>query len=42
MSFFDLVDNKAFEAIQIHIRGLQEDNLPIPEPESFAEYIAVD
>ncbi len=29
------------EAIEMHVRGLQEDNLPIPEPNSFAEYIAV-
>jgi predicted RNase H-like HicB family nuclease len=30
------------EAIELHVRGLLEDNLPIPEPQSFAEYIAVD
>ena len=29
------------EAVQMHIRGLIEDNLPIPESMSFAEYIAV-
>ncbi len=29
------------EAIKIHIEGLKEDNLPIPEPQSFAKYIAV-
>lgn len=29
------------EAIEMHVKGLQEDNLPIPESNSFAEYIAV-
>lgn len=29
------------EAIQLHIRGLLEDGLPIPEPQSIAEYVAV-
>ncbi|MBI4063382.1 MAG: type II toxin-antitoxin system HicB family antitoxin [Elusimicrobia bacterium] len=29
------------EAIEMHIRGLQEDHLPIPESSSFAEYVAV-
>ncbi len=30
------------EAIEMHIQGLKEDNLPIPESKSFAEYVAVD
>ncbi|OQA47177.1 MAG: hypothetical protein BWY52_00300 [Chloroflexi bacterium ADurb.Bin325] len=29
------------EAIEMHVRGLQEDNLVVPESHSFAEYIAV-
>jgi predicted RNase H-like HicB family nuclease len=29
------------DAIEMHVRGLLEDNLPIPESNSFAEYIAV-
>ena len=29
------------EAIELHVRGMLEDNLPIPEPHSFAEYVAV-
>jgi len=29
------------EAIEIHVRGLIEDNIPIPESTSFAEYVAV-
>jgi len=28
-------------AIEMHIQGLIEDHLPIPESHSFAEYIAV-
>ncbi len=29
------------EAIKLHVSGLLEDNLPIPESHSFAEYVAV-
>ena len=29
------------EAIDMHVRGLLEDNLPIPETNSFAGYVAV-
>ena len=29
------------EAIRMHVRGMQEDGLPIPEPQSIAEYVAV-
>ena len=29
------------EAIEMHVRGLQENGLPIPESNSFAEYVAV-
>lgn len=28
-------------AIEMHVRGLQEDNLPVPHSHSFAEYIAI-
>jgi len=30
------------EAIEMHVRGLIEDKLPIPESNSFAEYVAVE
>jgi predicted RNase H-like HicB family nuclease len=30
------------EAIQLHVKGLREDGVSIPEPESFAEYVAID
>jgi len=29
------------EAVEMHVRGLVEDKLPIPQSHSFAEYIAV-
>ncbi|MBI4338302.1 MAG: type II toxin-antitoxin system HicB family antitoxin [Chloroflexi bacterium] len=29
------------EAIQMHVQGLLEDNLPVPQSQSYAEYIAV-
>lgn len=35
------VELNIHEAAQIHVRGLEEDELPIPVSESFAEYIAV-
>ena len=30
------------EAIQLHIRGLIEDGLPIPEPQSVAGYVMIE
>ena len=35
------VERNMHDAIEIHVRGLVEDNLPIPESSSFAEYIAI-
>jgi len=35
------VQRNIHDAIDMHVRGLREDNLPIPEPQSVAEYIAV-
>ena len=29
------------EAVRMHVEGLLEDDLPIPESQAFAEYIAV-
>lgn len=29
------------EAIEIHLRGMREDGLPIPEPSSQVEYVEV-
>jgi len=35
------VELNMYEAIQMHIQGLLEDNLPVPSSRSFAEYIAI-
>ncbi len=35
------VERRMHEAIQLHIRGLREDGLPIPQSQSLAEYVAV-
>ena len=29
------------EALELHVQGLLEDNLPVPESHAYAEYIAV-
>ena len=29
------------DAIQMHVKGLIEDKLPVPESQPFAEYIAI-
>ena len=29
------------QAIQMHVRGMLEDGLSIPEPQSIAEYVAI-
>jgi predicted RNase H-like HicB family nuclease len=35
------VEQNMHEAIEMHVQGLLEDNLPIPESNSFAEFIAI-
>jgi len=35
------VERNMHGAIEMHVRGLLEDNLPVPESNSFAEYIVV-
>ena len=35
------VERNMHEAIEMHVRGLQEESLPIPQSSSFAEYVAV-
>jgi len=37
----DEVENRMHEAIELHIQGLLEDEMPIPAPSALAEYIAV-
>ena len=35
------VERNIHEAIELHVQGLLEDNLPVPQSNSFAEYVAV-
>ena len=35
------VTRNMHKAIEMHVRGLVEDDLPVPKPHSFAEYVAV-
>ncbi len=35
------VTRNMYDAIELHVRGLREDKLPIPKSRSFAEYVAV-
>jgi predicted RNase H-like HicB family nuclease len=34
-------EKNIYEAIEMHVQGLLEDDLPIPKSESFAEYVAI-
>ena len=34
-------EKNIYEAIEMQVKGLLEDNLPIPKSESFAEYVAI-
>lgn len=36
------VEEAIREAIQMHLEGMAEDGLPIPEPSSHVEYVEVD
>lgn len=35
------VEQNMYEAMSMHVHGLEEDKLPVPESESFAEYMAI-
>lgn len=37
----DETERNMYEAIQLHIEGLREDGLPIPESTALAEYMVV-
>jgi predicted RNase H-like HicB family nuclease len=37
----DQVARNTHAAIDLHVRGLLEDKLPVPQSRSFAEYIAI-
>ena len=34
-------EQNIYQAIEMHINGLREDGLPVPESTSFAEYVAI-
>ncbi len=34
-------EKNIYQAVEMHIKGLKEDKLPIPESQTFAEFIAV-
>ncbi|MDG6225785.1 MAG: type II toxin-antitoxin system HicB family antitoxin [Candidatus Thermoplasmatota archaeon] len=34
-------EQNMYNAIEMHIEGLKEDGLPIPEPSTFAEYVLI-
>jgi predicted RNase H-like HicB family nuclease len=40
-STIEAVESEIREAIQFHIEGLKDDNLPIPAPTSIAEYVDI-
>jgi predicted RNase H-like HicB family nuclease len=35
------VEKNMHDAIELHVQGLIGDNLPVPEPTTFAEYISI-
>ncbi|MBI5640484.1 MAG: type II toxin-antitoxin system HicB family antitoxin [Nitrospirae bacterium] len=37
----EAAEKNMYEAIELHVKGMIEDKLPIPESTSFAEYVAV-
>ena len=37
----EAAEKNMHESIELHVKGMKEDNLPIPESTSFAEYVAV-
>lgn len=37
----DEVEKNMQEAIRMHVQGLIEDNQPVPEPSSSAEYVTI-
>ena len=36
-----LVEQNMHEAMELHVKGLKEDKLPVPESSSFAEYVVI-
>ena len=38
---YEQAEQSMHEALKLHLEGLQEDGLPVPEPTAHAEYMAV-
>ncbi len=36
---YEEAEKNMYEAVRMHVQGLTEDNLPIPRPEAFSEYL---
>jgi len=34
-------EENMYQSIELHIKGMQEDKIPIPQPTSVAEYITI-
>ena len=37
----EVAEKNIHEAIEMHVKGLLEDKIPVPKPHAFAEYVAV-
>jgi predicted RNase H-like HicB family nuclease len=37
----DEAEQNMHQAVEMHIKGLREDGLPVPDSTSFAEYVAI-
>ena len=40
-STFEEAEQSMQEAVEMHVKGLLEDGLPVPESVSFAEYVTI-
>jgi predicted RNase H-like HicB family nuclease len=38
---YEEVEENIYEAIKMHVQGLTEDNLPVPESQAFSEYMVI-
>jgi predicted RNase H-like HicB family nuclease len=38
---YEQAETNMHEALKLHLEGLREDDLPVPEPTAHAEYMAV-
>jgi predicted RNase H-like HicB family nuclease len=35
------VTRRVYEALELHVQGMREDKLPVPQSHSYAEYVAL-